>query len=143
MDGDVFDAGLVGGLGEGDEVVLVGVDAAIGDEAEEVEPLAFGHFECLGEVGDIGELVFLDAEIDAGEVLVDDAAGSEVEVADLGVAHLAVWEADVEPRGADGRDWVIGVERLVERRLGEEGGVTVLLGIGGAVWVDAPAVADD
>ena len=31
-----------------------------------------------------------DRVVDPGEVLLDDGAGAEVEVADLGVAHLAV-----------------------------------------------------
>ena len=40
------------------------------------------------------ELAGLDRVVDAREVLVDDAAGADVEMADLGVAHLSVGQAD-------------------------------------------------
>ena len=38
---------------------------------------------------------------DAREVLVDDAAGADVEVPDLGVAHLARRQADGRPGGVE------------------------------------------
>ena len=81
--GDVLDPGFAGGLGERDQVLLVRVDAAVRDEAEQVQALAFGFLECLGEIRHVGEFVVRDAQVDASEVLVDDAPGAEVEVADF------------------------------------------------------------
>ena len=64
------------------------MDAAIGDEADEVESSGFRFFECAFEDVILCDRAFGDGFVDAGEVLIDDAPGSEVEVADLGVPHL-------------------------------------------------------
>ena len=42
-----------------------------------------------------------DRVVDPGQVLLDDRAGAEVEVADLGVAHLPVGQADVAALGGE------------------------------------------
>ena len=42
------------------------------------------------------EVAGRDGVVDAGEVLVDDAARADVQVADLGIAHLAVGQADMQ-----------------------------------------------
>ena len=82
---------------EGDQVTVVGMDAARADEADDVErparcPGAFARCEerrsrVEGPIGDGG--------VDAGQVLEHRAPGAEVQVAHLGVAHLALRQADV------------------------------------------------
>lgn len=70
----------------------------------------------------------LDGVVDAGELLEHDAAGTNVEVADLGVAHLAVGQADVLARGAEGGMRILGVQTVDERRAGSAHGVVGSLG---------------
>ena len=42
------------------------------------------------------ESAVLNGEIDAGEFLIDDATGSEVEMSHFGISHLALGQADLE-----------------------------------------------
>ena len=77
-----------------------------------------------------------DRVVDPRQVLLDDRARAEVHVADLGVAHLPVGEADVAPAGRERRVRVALPELVEHRRLGERDGVArALLG-------EAPAVED-
>ena len=140
---DVGDTGVFGGVGEGDEVVEVAVDTAVGHEAEEVEAGMAGLGEGVLKGRDGGELILADGLLDAGEVLVDDSAGAEVEVADLGVAHLSLGEADVFAAGGEGGLGVGLVEVLMEGGFCEQGGVAVGFGLREAAGINPPAITDD
>ena len=85
--------------GEGGRVILVGVHAAIRDQAKQVAgaaALAQGGDQ-VAQRGGVSQRRVLDRGGDAAELLGDDAAGADVEVADLGVAHLAAGEPDLIP----------------------------------------------
>src|SRR5690606_23919157 len=81
---------------ESEEVARVGMDAAVADQSHDVErAAAFQAALNRGGEGRIGkEGAVPDGEIDPGDPLVDDEAGTEVQVPNLGVPHLAVWETD-------------------------------------------------
>ncbi len=49
------------------------------------------------------KLAGLDGAIDAREILIDHPAGADIEVAHLGVAHLAAGQSDGALGGIDGR----------------------------------------
>ena len=119
-------------------MALVGVDAAVGEQADEVEGAAFlaGEVVGAGEGGVGGERAVEDGGVDAGHVHVDDAAGAEVEMADFAVAHLAFGEADEVLAGADEGVGVFAEEVVVGGLTGEGDGVAV--GVGAV----APAVED-
>ena len=126
------DVTLGGHADEGFEMTLVGVDSAVGEEADEVEGSSLLGGEVVGAYeGGVGvEGAVEDRGVDAGHVHADDAAGAKVEMADFAVAHLAVGEADeVLARRAGGcwgtrggacRRWVCGLERW--RCRGSRGG---------------------
>ena len=121
----------------------MGVDATIGDEADEVKALA-------GRGGDsfLQNLVFregavTDGEVDAGEFLVNDAAGAEVEVADLGISHLALGQADLQAAGLESAPGIVLIETVVDRCFGEEGGIALFLRTGAAGGIDAPTVTNE
>src|SRR5204862_1759553 len=78
-----------------------------------------------------------DRVVDARQVLAHDRAGAEVEVADLGVAHLPLGQPDGAPAGGQLRVRVPGPE-LVEDR-----GVGPLDRVAGAGRREPPAVEDD
>ncbi len=99
------------------DVGPAGVHAAVGHEPDQVDPLGAGE----GATEDLirAELAVLDREVDPGEVLHDHRAGAEVEVADLGVAHLALGQADGAPaRGQLGVR--IALPERIEHRRGRE-----------------------
>ena len=131
------------GIAECHELVLMRMHAAIADEAEKVQALALGFFESLDEHWHLGEFAVADALIDAGEILINDAPGAKIEVADFAIAHLAVGQADIFTAGADGATWVGGVKVVVKGGLGEQGGVAIGNGLGFAAGVDAPAITDN
>ena len=78
-----------------------------------------------------------DGEVDPGQVLVDDAPGADIEVANLGVPLLTLWEAD--GRAGRGQD---GVRPARPERIP----VWLLRGsdrVAGRCFSIAPAVDDD
>ena len=85
-----------GELGDRDEVAVVGVDAARPDQADEVEAAARpgGPPARLEQGRALEEAAVGDRGVDPRQVLEDGPAGAQVEVADLGVAHLAGRQAD-------------------------------------------------
>ena len=140
VEDDVGDALLCGELDRGLDVLPPRVDAAVGDEAEEVEPSARALARTVA--GGSKRLVFEEAAVgdrvvDPGEVLFDDGAGAEVEVTDLGVPHLALGEADVPPLGRE-----LGVGKARPEPV-EDGGLGERDGVAGPRLGDAPAVEDD
>jgi len=88
---DFLHPGAGGQFEHGVDVCFVAMHAAIGEQSQYVQCLAVASrgFRCLGQGGIGEEMAAADGAIDAGEFLVDDTAGADVEVADLGVAHLS------------------------------------------------------
>ena len=82
---------------------LVGVNAAIGEQAEQMQAASAGAGVFHGGEHDgIGEeLAVLDHELDARAVHVHDASGADVKVAHLAVAHLTVRQSDGGTAGLD------------------------------------------
>ena len=143
MNHEVIHACRLGSVTEGDEVILMRMHTSIADEPEEVQAFALGLGEGFDEHIVLGQLPVPDALVDAGEVLINDPPCAEVQVADLAVAHLAFREADILTARADAALRIGGIQVLVERCAGEQGGVAIFHCFGFAAGVDAPAVAND
>ena len=92
VEDEVGDALLGGQLDRRLEVLPAGVDAAVGDQAEQVEAAARavrGPARRRRAATSLSKKVpSAIGVVDPGQVLLDDRAGAEVQVADLGVAHL-------------------------------------------------------
>ena len=96
-EGALADAIFLGNVAELEEVIQRRVYAAVGGQTHEVDVLAV--LLGIGEGGD-DFLVLQDAAVGTGtvdlhQVLVDDAAGTDIEVTHFGVAHLSVGQAHV------------------------------------------------
>ena len=126
-------------VGERDEVPVVGMDAARPDEADEVETAARvrGSPACLEERRALEEAAVGDRGVDPRQVLEDRPAGTEVEMTDLGVAHLPRRQADRALRGAQDRVWPVAQEPSPGRHRGGRDR------IGGRVAADPEPVEDD
>ena len=68
------------------------VHAAVADQPDQVHALVVAQRGLQHLV--VEQRAVLDRLVDPREVLLDDRAGAEVEVADLGVAHLALGQPD-------------------------------------------------
>ena len=83
------------------------------------------------------ETAVLDGDIDAHNVLVDNAARAQVEMSDFGVAHLPFWQADRTPRCVENRAF-IGAQPVVV-----VGGIGLDNGVVGSTLTHAPAVKNN
>ena len=83
------------------------------------------------------EVSVLDHEVDAGDVHVNDAAGADVEMADLAVAHLPFGQPHERSAGVDQGVGILAQQAVVSRFARERDGIGFGLG---AV---TPAVEDD
>ena len=54
--------------------------------------------------------------VDAREDLRDDAAGADIHMADLGIAHLAVGQTDIAVRGVEQAVWATRHQSIPDRR---------------------------
>ena len=98
-------------------MIHVGVDAAVGDEPEQVDVLA--SLECPDERRVLEERAVLDRLVDAHQVLEEHAARADRQVPDLGVAHLAVREADRLAGRLERRVREVGPEPVEDRGVRE------------------------
>ena len=124
---DVLGATLGGQRGHGENVILMAVHAARREQAEQVHGTAGGDggIDGCGQHGVAGQLVVLDGLGDAREVLIDDAPGAEVHVADFGVAHLAVGQPDILAVGVQQGGGIALLQRVHDRRPGAIDGVVL------------------
>ena len=142
VDEDLGEAFFLQQAEEGVEVGQGGVHARFGAQAHQVDRAA-GGIDVLDEATEGLDLAhglrIGEALVDADDFLVDDAAGADVLVADLGIAHDADRQADVEAVGHDlGARPVLG-QAARDREVRQLHGVElVMLG----VVVFAPTVTD-
>ncbi len=122
---DLLGAALEGQFGHGDQVVLVAVYAAVGQQAEDVYGLVGGHGLVHGRANGrvLEELTVTDGLGHPGEVLIHHATGTEVHVADFGVAHLPVRQTDIHARTRDQAVGHAGAQAVQDWLLGRIDGV--------------------
>src|SRR5277367_3661913 len=114
----------------------VGVDAAVAEEAEQMELAGAAAFHGFEEQRLALEFAAGDELVNAGDIHVHDAAGADVEMADFAIAHLSFGEAD---GGAGGVDERVGkfFEEAIVIWFAREGD-----GVAGGFGAIAPAVED-
>ena len=135
-EGALGHAVFAGDVNEFEEVVERRVNAAVGGEAHEVDALAVflgigigaNDFGIL-ENGTVGA-----GAVDFHQVLVDDAASTDIEVAHLRVAHLSVGQTDIFARSQQLRVRIRGVEVVHKGSRSLEDDVTL------AVCANAPTI---
>ena len=100
-------------------MIDVGVDAAVGREPEQVDvPASRARASNAPSSASFSKNdAVLDRRVDAHEVLVDDAARPDGQVADLGVPHLAGGRPDGLARGLERRMREAGPELVEDRRV--------------------------
>ena len=138
MDADPRD-GLASGQGDqGDQVAVVRVDAPGADEADDVERSRLPGPAAGGQQGGTRiETPVRDRRVDPRQILEDRATGTEVQVADLGVAHLPGRQPDGVLRRAQDRVRPAGQEAAPHRH--RRGGD----GVRGGIPADPEFVEDD
>ncbi len=97
MDEDLFHLFLLGHFEQREQVIDVGVHAAIAEQAQEMQLALAAALHGLLEQRHLFQLLVGDQKIDARDVHVHDAAGADIHVAHFAVAHLAFGQADKRP----------------------------------------------
>jgi hypothetical protein len=97
------------------EVLLMGVNAAIRDQAEEMKlaPALLCTLHGAHDGSVLLKFVSSNQSVDAGDVHLHDAAGADVQVANFAVAHLSIRQSDKMLRGADQRIGVFAKQLVV------------------------------
>ena len=90
------DALLLGEIEQREQVAVDSVNAAVSEQSHEMERAAgLAHMSAdVAEGSDHEERTVTDREIDADDVLHDNAAGTEVQMADFTVSHLPFRESN-------------------------------------------------
>src|SRR5689334_12529121 len=96
----------------------------------------------------LGNIVFLqftggDGFVYPRQILIDNSAGPQIQMANLRVSHLAFRQTDVGATRTQLTSRIIAIELVVERRSCEKGGVTVLFCLCFAARINALAVANN
>ena len=130
--------GLVQDMGQRDGMVLMRVHATGGNQAEQVAGAAGGLQppDQIRQHRVFRQAAVLDREADPRQVLHHHAPGADIEVADLGIAHLPIRQADIQPGGAQQRVRTGRPEPVEIRGLGQTDGIVR------RVFAPAPAVQD-
>ena len=136
---DAVDTLLLGHFEQGVKMSLIGMHAAIGAEAEEMHPPAAGAgvFHGRDKNGMREKFAILDHQLDARAVHVHDAPGTNVEMADFAIAHLAIGQADIFAAGVNQSVGIFAQQSIIGwlARQSDRVGVSF-----GAI---SPAVEDD
>ena len=100
--GDRLDTPVGGEFDECLDVADIRVNAAVADQAQQVyrAVVVGGVAERVVERVVVAEAAVVDGVDDPGVGLSDDPARADVEMANLAVAHLALWEADASAMSA-------------------------------------------
>ena len=124
---DVLGTHVLGHFQHAEPVVRVAVHAAGAHQAHQMDGLAGvdGSLHVLDQHRVLEHLAVLDGLGDQGQLLVHDAAGTHVGVADLRVAHLAVGQADSHAGSLDGGHGVFCHQSIQMGGLGGHHGIAV------------------
>ena len=128
VDANGLDTVLGSHLDQSLDVAHMRMNTARAHKAHEVESLAVSLdvVHSLDEDLVLGDGAVLDGIVDARKLLEHDAAGTDVEVTHLGVAHLAIGKTHVLARSAERGVGVLLVQAIEEGRLGSGDGVLAI-----------------
>jgi hypothetical protein len=94
---------------------LIRMHAAVREQAKEMQlaTTGAGVLHSIEQHGMLEEFAVLDHQLNASGVHVNDAPGTNVEVTDFAVAHLAFGKSDVWPAGLNQRVGILAKEAVV------------------------------
>src|SRR5215471_16247040 len=99
------------------------MDAAIAEEAEKMQAMLPSVLHQVEEQRVLEEVAPQDGRVDAGNFLVDDASGADVQVSDFGIAHQSVRQADAFAGSVNESPGILLEELGVVRRARQRDGV--------------------
>ena len=101
--------------GQRDQMLVVAVHAAIGNQPDKMQPSVARFRKGLPQNFVPLQLAVRDRLVNPGQVLINDPARAEVEMADLGVSHLPCGQPDVLAARAQRSAGIFAIEPIVKR----------------------------
>ena len=89
------------------------------------------------------ELAIGERLVDPSEILINDPARAEIQVAHLRVPHLSFRQSNIETTGAQFPARIIAIQLVMKRCPREQSRITVFSAFLAAAGIDAPTVAND
>ena len=116
-------------LEQREHVIDMRVYAAVGQQAEDMQRgiKPFALVDCAHERLVREEIAVLNGLGDAGQLLIDDTARTDIGVTNLGVAHLAVRQTDIQTGSADINQRILLKDAVKVRGVGRLNGIALLL----------------
>ena len=138
MHGNARHTLALGQLEHRENVLFVAVHAAGRKQSHHMQRAVARRYRVAGfaEFAIFEKRTIRNRRVDAGQILIDDAASADVHVPDFGVAHLSIRQADKLALGVHQRVWAVGEQAPPVRRirLGDR--------VVGGLLAMAPAVED-
>src|SRR6266566_6763056 len=119
------------------------VNTTIGNQPEQVKPMATRVGKSFPQRGVARQFAFRYGLVNSRQILINDPAGSQVKMANFGVAHLALRQTDLGAAGAQFSARILLVELVVKRRSRKKRCVTVFFPFFPTTGINAPAIANN
>ena len=119
------------------------MDTAVGNQSKQMEAMTTRTRKGFLQYPIALQLTFRDRIVDAGQVLVNDPARSQIEMANFRVAHLSFGQSDVGPARAQFGVRIFLIKPVVKRRPGEKRGVAILFAFLPTPAINAPAITNN
>ena len=132
----------LGRLRQRDHVIVMAVHAAIRNQSQQMEPMRARLREAFLQHRITRQFSLRDRLINSSQVLINDSAGAEIQMAHFGIAHLSFRQTDIQPAGAQPAPGIILVELVVKRRAREQSRIAIFFALLPAARIDPPSVTN-
>ena len=132
-----------GGVRQREHMCVVAVHPAVRHQPKQVEAMAARRGQSFPQDATARKFAGSNRFVDPRQILINDSAGAQIEMAYFRVSHLSFRQTNVETAGAKFPAGIIAVKLVVKRRVSEQRGVSVLLAFFPTARVNSPAIAND
>src|ERR1700730_16207123 len=130
-------------LDQCDQVVLMTVNPAVGNQPEEMEPRIFRVVKSLVYHLVRCQLPVGDRFVDSGEILVNNSTGSEIEMTDLRISHLPIRQAHIHTTRAQTAQGIFLIEAIVKWSLRQQRRIAISLREFTPVRINPPSIPNN
>src|ERR1051325_116651 len=104
---------------------VMAVNTSIGNQPDKMKPTSSRSRKCI--LSDSIALQFArgNSFVDPSEILVNDSAGTQIQVTDFGIAHLSIGQADISSAGTQLCYRILAIEFVMKRCMREQCSVSI------------------
>src|SRR6266571_5680317 len=121
---------------------VVTVNTTIGNQSKQMEAMTPCAGERFLQYSVARQFALFDCFVNSGQILINNPARSQIEMANFRVAHLSFGQSDVGPARAQFGAWIFPIKLVVKRRPSEKGGVAILFALLPTAGINTPAITN-